>query len=112
MSLETELRVMLREVVREVVREEMGAKLSPSTDLQRELVTYAEAGELVNVSSSTIKRWVAAGRLEAFGEGKLRRVRPEDVRACLAGKRSVSKQKPERDDVGASVRSILSSIKR
>lgn len=102
MSFENELRGMLRDVVREVVREELGAR---PTDLQNELLTYEQAGELVSVSPSTIKRWVSKGKLAAVGKGKLRRVRGVDVQKCFEGDSEATAP-----DINASVTSILASL--
>lgn len=102
MSFENEMRGMLREVVREVLREEMGPR---ATDLEKELLTYDQAAELVSVSPSTIKRWVSKGALAAVGKGKLRRVRGVDVRKCFEGDAEVATP-----DVKASVTSILASL--
>lgn len=107
MSIEESLRALVRETVREAVREVLGAGTAPSS-LRRELLTYEEAAAEVAVSTSTIKRWVRGGQLPARGKGKLRRVRVEDVRACLAGE---SKPKPA-NDVKANVTSILASVRR
>jgi excisionase family DNA binding protein len=102
MSLEAELRGMLRDVVREVVREEM----TRAPDLQTELLTYDQAHARFSVSARTVSRWVKAKRLRAFGKGKLRRVRAEDVRACLEGSDSVKAQ----PDVRSKVTSILATL--
>jgi excisionase family DNA binding protein len=107
MTLEFELRAMLRDVVREVVREEIGAR---PTELQAELLTFDEAAQKVSVSKSTIKRWVRTGRLTARGEGRIKRVRIEDLRACLEGtKAAAPSSKP---DTQARVTSILASLPR
>lgn len=105
MSLESEFREMLRDVVRTVVREELGAAATP---LQAELLTYDQAAESVNVSASTIKRWVSSKRLKAYGKGKLRRVRGEDVRACFE-RDDVKNEEP---NIKASVTSILASVRK
>lgn len=107
MSLELELRTMLRDVVREVVREELGER---PTTLAGEMLTYEEAAELVHVSASTVKRWVKRGRLGVVGEGRIRRVRAEDLRACLAG--NTRPTPPTKLDAKASVTNILASLKR
>jgi excisionase family DNA binding protein len=108
MGIELELRVMLRDVVREVVREELGAR--PSTELEAELLTYAQAGALVSVGRTTIKRWVRSGALVALGKGRLRRVRAADVRACLqARERPPAPAVPE---LKQNVHSILASLPR
>lgn len=102
MSLENELRGWVVEVVRQVVREEMG---SGRPELAKELLTYEQGAELVSVHPSTIKRWVASGKLAAVGKGKLRRVRGIDVQKCFEGDPETAAP-----DVKENVRSIIDSL--
>ncbi len=105
MSFENEYRGMLREVVREVLREELGAR---PTELQNELLTYDQASKRFSVSPRTLTRWVNAKRLRAFGKGRLRRVRADDVKACL--EEAEQAKAPAAVDVKSKVHSILSSL--
>lgn len=100
MTLDLLFRSMLVDVVREVVREEMGSA-TPKT----EFLTYAEGAKLARVSVATLKRWVRDGHLDAFGEGRVRRVKPADVCACVEGrKRSVGTENSKISSILASVR--------
>lgn len=101
MSLDAELRAVLRDVVREVVREEMGPR---RTKLEEELLTYEQAHERFKVSSRTLSRWVKSGELRAFGKGKLRRVRAEDVVRRLVG------EPIKASDTKSKVTSILATL--
>lgn len=107
MSIESAFREMLRDVVREVVREQLGDR---PTELQTELLTYEQAAQHFTISISTLKRWVASSRLKAYGKGKLRRVRSDDVRACMES--SSSSAKTNEPDLKASVTSILASVRK
>lgn len=109
MSLDTEFRVLLLDVVREVVREELGPR---PTALQAELLTYEQAKQRFSVSPRTLSRWVSAGRLRAFGKGRLRRVRAEDVRACLEQDKAPAAAPAPIDDVKNKVTSILATLPR
>lgn len=107
MTLDEALKPALRDLVREVMREELGV---PKTALERDLLTYKEAADLVRVGLSTIKRWVATKALKTQGSGRLRRVLAADVRACHANGGKVKPDAPSRAE--ASVTSILSSLPR
>jgi excisionase family DNA binding protein len=98
MSLDSLFRTMLTDVVREVVREELAPKQSA---VSSEFLTYREAAELARVTPKTIKAWVRRGLLCAYGEGRVKRVKPNDVRERLSETRKrVSTQRPV-DDVVA-----------
>lgn len=103
MTLDLLFRSMLVDVVREVVRAELG-----SATQKTEFLTYAEAAQFAHVSVATLKRWVHDGRLRAFGEGRVRRVKTEDVRACVEGR---SKPVANAATVNEKVLSILSSVR-
>ena len=76
MTLDTVLRETVREVVREVIREELRAQgqVTPG-----ERLTYRKAAELISMSASTIRKWVHAGMLKKFGEGRGARVERAEV---------------------------------
>jgi hypothetical protein len=63
----------VEERLRRVLREERGAT--------GDLLTYAEAGELVRRAPRTVARWVSSGRLPSAGRGLVRRA---DVLAAVA----------------------------
>lgn len=43
------------------------------------LLTIPEAGELLRVSTKTIRRWITAGNLPAAKLGQQWRIRPQDL---------------------------------
>ena len=45
-------------------------------------LTYSEAAELLNVSERTVMRWVLAGSLRSYKEGRIRRI-PADAVIAL-----------------------------
>jgi hypothetical protein len=63
----------VEERLRRVLREERGAT--------GDLLTYAEAGDLVRRAPRTIARWVSSGRVPSAGRGLVRRA---DVLAAVA----------------------------
>lgn len=99
MTLDLMLRSMLRDVVREVVREEMApaAARAPESDF----LTYAKAAALVGVSAKTVKQWAYSGRLATYGEGRLKRVKPDEVRACMTKEKRAPVASVEIDNVVA-----------
>lgn len=48
-----------------------------------EFLTISQAAELVQVSAWQVRQWIRLGRLRRFGEGRLWRVRREDVLRAL-----------------------------
>ena len=58
----------------------MTTKTPKTNDLER-LLTIQEVAELENVSTKTIGRRIASGELPAIRTKRLRRVRPQDLRA-------------------------------
>ena len=104
MSLELDMRALMREVAREVYREEVGRR---PTELERELLTLEQAADLVSVSKTTVRRWTKQG-LASTGEGKLRRVRSEDVLNYVKGGACSTAATPI--EKNATVTSILASL--
>ena len=51
----------------------------PADELER-LLKVSEAAELENVSDKTIQRRIASGELPAIRDGRLIRIRPQDLR--------------------------------
>lgn len=92
-------------VLRKVVREELEAQ-GPASSARRELLTYAEAAELVGVGESTVKGWVKSGELPVYGHNSIRRVKPAEVVAVL--KRLDAKKAAEEDP--ENVTSILATL--
>jgi hypothetical protein len=77
---EQALRGLIREEVRAALAE---VRDSMSSTSRPELVTYAQAADLVGVGVSTIKQWVKASVLPVYGAASSRRVRPADVVAVF-----------------------------
>lgn len=98
MTLDLAIRSLLRDVVREVVREELGGGRSSGSP---GYLTYSEAAELVGVSAKTVKQWAYSGRLATYGEGRIKRVKPDEVRACLSMGRRAPRASIAVDDVVA-----------
>ena len=80
-SIDEALRSLLKDVVRDVVREELAGATSLASD--PEFVTYSDAAVMVGVSTKTVKQWAYTGRLSTYGEGRLKRVKSAEVRACM-----------------------------
>lgn len=93
----------IEEIIRRVVREE----LHGSADAQPEpdLVKLPDAAKRLQVSVSWLKARIADGTLPAYGRGRLRRVKPPEVRALLERRR-----RPETDNPASKARAILSSL--
>lgn len=106
MSFEETLETVLRRVVREELRAAGGtlAAAEPEPDL----VKLGEVKRWVQVSRTWLKERIKAGELEAFGRGRLLRVRLVDVRALLKRRASPS------EAIAPSVRAgqILASLHR
>jgi excisionase family DNA binding protein len=66
-------------------------------------LTKIEAAALAKVDSSTIRRWVRAGRLKQHGVGRQARFDRDELLACQAASGS---RKPE-DDTDAFVEAVL-----
>lgn len=111
MSINDEIRAIVREEVRAAVREAL-ADLGGlrATEPEPDLAKLGEVKRWVQVSRSTLKRWIADGRLQQHGEGRLTRVKLADVRAALRGEQPVSQQKAEPGAGSPDARRILASI--
>ena len=100
----------LAEVVRKVVREELERALAAApAGAEPDLVPLGDVRQYVQVSKSTLKRWIAAGTLEKHGQGRLTRVKLADVRAALDGA-TTSKKQPKGFGVSADAARILKAI--
>lgn len=77
----------LQEFVRQVVREELARVHAPQT--YPDLLTTAEAAQLVRSTQGTIRRWIRENRLSASGSpGKHLVSRAELEQMTRAGKRA------------------------
>ncbi len=97
--------------VREVVREEIRAALRESNGqaFAGDILTYAQAGKLIQVDKSLIGRWVHDGLLAAHGRGKARRVYRADVLKALELS-SRPKAEPTAQDIAANI--LSKSVRR
>ncbi len=99
MTVDDAVRSVLREEVRKIVREEFRAAveelrtLPPAT--QKEFLSVEEAADLVDVSETTVREWLAKG-LKQYKQGRVLRIRRSELLAFL----SASNNSPE---VGAEV---------
>jgi len=95
----------LEGVVRRVLREELLAVAAPAA-VEPDFVKLSEVARWVQVSRSTLKKWVAAGELASYGKGRLVRVRLAEVRAVLQRRRA-----GVADPEGPSVARVLSTLR-
>lgn len=103
MTLDLLFKSILRDVVREVVRDEMQPSAPRVADA--EFLSYKQAAELVGVSTKTIKTWVYSGRLTSYGDTpRIKRVKSEDVRACML---RVRRRAPDTESVEDRVAQML-----
>lgn len=58
---------------------------SPAKRPQR-LLSIDEAAEFFLVSSKTVRRWIASGKLRAYRLGRQWRIAPEDVASFLSAR--------------------------
>ena len=100
MTFALEFKALIKEAVREVLAENH----NPNPSTEGEFLSFSEAATLLGVSRGTIKRWVADGRLVAFGAGRVRRVKASDCRTCMTDASHVT---PEKVDLDAKVMFLL-----
>jgi len=81
-----------RERVRQVAKGETIAKKKPARNDLNGLLTIAEAAELLNVHTNTVRRWSNKGILETYilGSRNDRRFKHRDVNKLLRKKSSTS----------------------
>lgn len=101
--LDVELRQLVKSAVREVL-EEMGYR---PPEPAPELCKLGEVNRYIRVSKTTVKQWLKSGELKRYGEGRLTRVRLDEVRAVLERRRL--KVVP---DVPAEAARIVASLSR
>jgi hypothetical protein len=84
-SLADELTALLKPIVQQAVREAL-AGLPPADGAEPlpEYLSFARAGQLVDVSPKTIAAWVRRGWLVRYGPKGAERVRTSEVRALMA----------------------------
>ncbi len=62
--------------------------MKSETEKLEPLLTVTEIAKQLNVSTKTVRRRINAGNLPAIHDGGVVRVRPEDLRAYIAARRS------------------------
>lgn len=74
----------LYDLIRTAVRDELRESAVPrAAATEPDMVKLGDVRKWVDVSKSTLKAWIKANRLPAYGKGRLLRVKLDDVRACL-----------------------------
>lgn len=53
--------------------------------LASEFLTIAEAANFVRVSVTTVRSWCHSGRLRRYGEGRIWRIRKDELLSFMAG---------------------------
>lgn len=84
MSLADELASIIRPIVQAAVRDAMAAAPANDGGPLPEYLSFARAGEVVDVSAKTIAAWVRAGRLKRYGPRGAERIRTAELRAFMA----------------------------
>lgn len=104
MSVDQDLYDLVRRAVRDELRETPAARpAEPAPDL----VKIGQVKRWVQVSPSTVKKWIAAGALTKYGKGRVALVKLDEVRALLA-RRGKLAEAPPADRAGV----ILSTLGR
>lgn len=109
MAWEDDIRRIVREEIRAALADVRG--MSPSTS-EPDLVALGEVRRWVQVSRSTLKRWIADGALPKFGHGRVVRVRLADVRGVLERRAGAVRPATEAaPNLSTDARRILSAVK-
>lgn len=77
---EAAFRLLIRQELRQAIREELGERV-PAADAP--LVTIKRAAAAAAVSPATIRMFLRTGRIQAYGSGRLLRVRLAEVLAAM-----------------------------
>lgn len=86
MSIDDEMRRLVKDAVRDLLRDEFRAlaremaEATPASPFLR----IADAAALVQVHPQTVRRWITTGKLPVHGEGRMVRVKQEDLERLLA----------------------------
>lgn len=95
----------LYELVRRAVRDELRASGPPvAAEPEPDLVKLGQVKRYVQVSASTLKKWIREGALPKYGRGRVVLVRLADVRAAL------KRKEPKAIQVASDVQRILASV--
>lgn len=96
----------VRSAVRDELREQAPARVA-GAEPAPDLVKIGQVKRWVQISTSTVKKWIADGDLKKYGKGRVALVRLDDVHAMLVRRAKVAEVAPV-DRAGA----ILSTIGR
>lgn len=80
---ESALRALIRDEMRSVLAE---VRMGPDSAM----LTVSQAAQEFSTTPSTLRRWMAQGRLKRVGDGKNTRVRRSDVVAAFAVRKDVA----------------------
>jgi len=87
--LEDIIRSMLRDEVRSAVRDELRSAFEEALRTVKptsgqEFLSVKEASRVAGVSAGTVRTWIQKGHLRRFGEGRVVRIRREELIQWLA----------------------------
>jgi excisionase family DNA binding protein len=86
--LEDLIRSILRDELRAAVRDELRSVLEElrvaAPNPEQEFLSVKQAARMAAVSAGTVRSWLQRGQLRRFGEGRVVRVRREDLVRLLA----------------------------
>jgi excisionase family DNA binding protein len=85
-SFEAELRLVVRQAVRDAVREEMRELVQEVAGREpAAFLRVGEAAEVAAVHPQTVRRWIARRRLPVHGEGRMVRIKRQDLERLMKG---------------------------
>jgi len=108
MNISDEIRAIVREEIRAALADLRGPlAAAPEPDL----IALGEVRHWVQVSKTTLKTWIKAGRLPKYGQGRMLRVKLAEVRAVLESRTTATRPpKAGRTSTSADVQRILASV--
>lgn len=106
MTIDTHLYDLVRRAVRDELREQAPARVA-GVEPAPDLVKIGQVKRWVQISTSTVKKWIADGHLKKYGKGRVALVNLAEVHAMLVRRAKVAEVAPV-DRAGA----ILSTIGR
>lgn len=108
MTLDERLRELLRDELKPI-HDELRRIAAEKSGRRTEYLTVAEAATLANLHDSTIRGWIASGRLRA--SDKPIRIRPEDLDAAMTSPRRTSAVDPPDKQAIAILRRVATRSK-